>query len=76
MTMSPSAMKTVFRSCMMSFKVQGETIAIVGPTGAGKTTIVNLLSRFYNVDRGTVKIDGIDISKVTLRSFGVNRWAL
>lgn len=53
----------------MSFKVQqGETIAIVGPTGAGKTTIVNLLSRFYNVDSGTVKIDGIDISKVTLRS--------
>ena len=53
----------------VSFKVQqGETIAIVGPTGAGKTTIVNLLSRFYNVDRGTVKIDGIDISKVTLRS--------
>ena len=46
----------------------GQKIAIVGPTGAGKTTIVNLLSRFYNVDRGTVKIDGIDISKVTLRS--------
>ena len=62
LTMSPSAMN-------VSFKVQqGETIAIVGPTGAGKTTIVNLLSRFYNVDRGTVKIDGIDISKVTLRS--------
>lgn len=53
----------------VSFEVQqGETIAIVGPTGAGKTTIVNLLSRFYNVDSGTVKIDGIDISKVTLRS--------
>ena len=52
-----------------SVKVEpGQKIAIVGPTGAGKTTIVNLLSRFYNVDRGTVKIDGIDISKVTLRS--------
>ena len=52
----------------VSFEVQqGETIAIVGPTGAGKTTIVNLLSRFYNVDSGTVKIDGIDISKVKLR---------
>lgn len=47
---------------------QGQTVAIVGPTGAGKTTIVNLLSRFYNVDSGEVLIDGIDISKVTIRS--------
>ena len=47
---------------------QGETYAIVGPTGAGKTTIVNLISRFYNVDSGRVLIDGVDISKVTLRS--------
>ena len=46
----------------------GKCIAIVGPTGAGKTTIVNLLSRFYNVDSGEVLIDGIDISKVTIRS--------
>lgn len=53
----------------LSFEVkQGETIAIVGPTGAGKTTIVNLLSRFYNVDSGNVCIDGIDISGVTMRS--------
>jgi ATP-binding cassette subfamily B protein len=47
---------------------QGQTIAIVGPTGAGKTTIVNLLSRFYNTDSGRVLIDGQDISKVTLHS--------
>lgn len=46
----------------------GESFAIVGPTGAGKTTIVNLLSRFYNVDSGTVLVDDIDISKVTLHS--------
>lgn len=46
----------------------GETYAIVGPTGAGKTTIVNLISRFYNVDSGRILIDGVDISKVTLRS--------
>lgn len=46
----------------------GESIAIVGPTGAGKTTIVNLLSRFYNIDEGQVLIDGQDIMKVTLSS--------
>ncbi len=46
----------------------GESIALVGPTGAGKTTIVNLISRFYNVTIGQVKLDGHDISKVTLHS--------
>lgn len=47
---------------------QGETYAIVGPTGAGKSTIVNLISRFYNVDSGQILIDGTDISTVTIRS--------
>jgi len=46
----------------------GQSIAIVGPTGAGKTTIVNLLSRFYNIEDGQVFIDGQDIMKVTLHS--------
>lgn len=46
----------------------GETYAIVGPTGAGKSTIVNLISRFYNVDSGNIYIDGYDISKATLKS--------
>ncbi|MCI5649329.1 MAG: ABC transporter ATP-binding protein [Fusicatenibacter sp.] len=46
----------------------GQSFAIVGPTGAGKTTIVNLLSRFYNVDSGTIRIDGTDISRVKLHS--------
>jgi len=46
----------------------GQSIAIVGPTGAGKTTIVNLLSRFYNIEEGQVLIDGQDIMKVTLQS--------
>ncbi len=47
---------------------QGQTYAFVGPTGAGKSTIVNLISRFYNVDSGQVLIDGTDISQVTIRS--------
>lgn len=46
----------------------GESIALVGPTGAGKTTIVNLISRFYNLNGGRVLIDGHDISKETLYS--------
>jgi ATP-binding cassette subfamily B protein len=46
----------------------GESLALVGPTGAGKTTIVNLLSRFYNIEEGQVCIDGQDIMRVTLRS--------
>jgi ATP-binding cassette subfamily B protein len=53
----------------INFKAKhGETYAFVGPTGAGKTTIVNLISRFYNVDSGAVLIDGIDISTVTIKS--------
>ncbi len=46
----------------------GQTIAIVGPTGAGKTTIINLLPRFYDVTNGSVKIDGIDVRDVTAES--------
>jgi len=46
----------------------GETIALVGPTGAGKTTIVNLISRFYDIQKGIVKIDGHDVKKVSIES--------
>ena len=42
----------------------GQTIALVGPTGAGKTTMVNVLSRFYELDQGAIRIDGIDIRKM------------
>lgn len=53
----------------INFTVEkGQTVAIVGPTGAGKTTIVNLISRFYNVDSGEVLIDGTNIEDVTIRS--------
>ncbi|MCR4714391.1 MAG: ABC transporter ATP-binding protein/permease [Treponemataceae bacterium] len=53
----------------VSFKVeQGETIALVGPTGAGKSTIVNLIARFYDVQSGEVLIDGTDVKSVTLES--------
>ena len=46
----------------------GESVALVGPTGAGKTTVVNLLSRFYNLTGGQVLLDGTDIAGVTLHS--------
>jgi len=46
----------------------GETVALVGPTGAGKTTIASLLMRFYDVDEGAIRIDGKDIREVTLKS--------
>lgn len=46
----------------------GEKVALVGPTGAGKTTIVNLLSRFYRIKSGNIFIDGTDINDVTLKS--------
>lgn len=53
----------------LSFDVKaGESIALVGPTGAGKSTIVSLISRFYNVQNGKITIDEQDISEVTLHS--------
>lgn len=53
----------------ISFKVSpGESVALVGPTGSGKSTIVNLISRFYNVTSGQLLIDGIDINDITIHS--------
>ncbi|MBR6085533.1 MAG: ABC transporter ATP-binding protein, partial [Spirochaetales bacterium] len=63
--------KEVLRGLSLCAK-PGEMIALVGPTGAGKTTIVNLISRFYDPVSGQVLIDGQDISKVTLASLRSN----
>ena len=53
----------------VSFHIRpGETIALVGPTGAGKTTIVNLISRFYDIQEGHVYIDGHDVKEVSIES--------
>ena len=46
----------------------GETIALVGPTGAGKTTIVNLISRFYDIEDGVISVDGYDLTKISIES--------
>ena len=57
----------------ISFKARpGETVAIVGPTGAGKSTMASLLARFYEPQQGTIRIDGQDISAVTLKSLREN----
>lgn len=53
----------------VSFSIKpGETIALVGPTGAGKTTIVNLISRFYDIQEGIIRIDDYDVKTVTIES--------
>ena len=52
---------------------QGQKVAIVGPTGAGKTTIVNLLMRFYELDQGAIFLDGVDISKMKRSKLKIGR---
>lgn len=50
----------------------GQRVAIVGPTGCGKTTIINLLMRFYDVDSGSIKVEGMDIRDITRKSLRTN----
>ncbi|GED54163.1 MULTISPECIES: ABC transporter ATP-binding protein [Brevibacillus] len=59
--------RSILRNIDLSIRA-GETVAFVGPSGAGKTTICSLLPRFYEVNEGSITIDGIDIRKMTLAS--------
>jgi len=57
----------------VSFKVQkGQTVAILGPTGSGKSTLINLLPRLYDNQKGSIKIDGIDVKKISKRTLRNN----
>ncbi|KXZ39160.1 ATP-binding cassette, subfamily B [Alkalithermobacter thermoalcaliphilus JW-YL-7 = DSM 7308] len=57
----------------ISFTInKGETVAFVGPSGAGKTTLCSLIPRFYEIDKGKIKVDGIDIRKITQKSLREN----
>lgn len=57
----------------ISFEAKpGETVAIVGATGAGKTTIINLLMRYYDIDKGSIKLDGVDIRELTMEELRSN----
>lgn len=59
--------KSVLENINLSIRA-GETVAFVGPSGAGKTTISSLIPRFYDVDSGSISIDGIDVRRMTKRS--------
>src|SRR5699024_11333772 len=63
--------KAVLQNCDLSVK-KGETIALVGMSGGGKSTLVSLIPRFYDVTSGSIKVDGTDIRDVTQRSLRDN----
>ena len=52
----------------------GQRIALVGPTGCGKTTVINLLMRFYDVNSGSIQVDGHDLRQLTRKSAGTSAW--
>lgn len=57
----------------LSFELKsGQRLAVVGPTGCGKTTLINLLMHFYDIDSGSIKVDGVDINKVSRKSLRQN----
>ena len=59
--------RTILNNIQLSIRA-GETVAFVGPSGAGKTTICSLLPRFYDVDEGRITVDGIDIRNIKLQN--------
>jgi ATP-binding cassette, subfamily B, multidrug efflux pump len=61
----------VLKDINLSIK-QGETVALVGATGAGKSSIINLLNRFYEINKGTIKVDGVDIKEYDLGTLRKN----
>ncbi|NLA26582.1 MAG: ABC transporter ATP-binding protein [Firmicutes bacterium] len=63
--------KSIFQDVSLSI-APGETVALVGPSGTGKTTICNLIPRFYDIQKGSIKIDGTDIRDFTQRSLRQN----
>ena len=63
--------KTILKDACIHAK-KGETVAIVGPTGAGKTTIINLLTKFYDIDSGDILIDGENLNQLTRSSLRRN----
>lgn len=67
----PDDQNTVFRNLSLSVR-PGEKLAVVGPSGAGKTTMCNLIPRFYDITDGRILIDGEDIKKYTLKSLREN----
>ncbi len=63
------------QSLIENFNLQvqpGQRVALVGPTGCGKTTVINLLMRFYDVDKGSIQVDGTDIRRITRHSLRKN----
>ena len=63
--------KKILKNASIDVK-EGQTVAIVGPTGAGKTTIINLLTKFYDIDSGEILIDGENIDNITRKSLRKN----
>ena len=67
MSFSYTPSKPLIKDLNLSLKY-GQRVAIVGPTGCGKTTVINLLMRFYDIDSGSLKVDGTDIRNITRNS--------
>ncbi|SHI92694.1 ATP-binding cassette, subfamily B [Geosporobacter subterraneus DSM 17957] len=70
-TFSYNEKKDVLRDITLQIKA-GETVALVGPSGGGKTTLCSLIPRFYEIDHGSIRIDGMDIRKITQKSLRDN----